>query len=92
MASRAANRSGRPNTSAATFDRSIVPFSSVIPDPKASTTPRSARPPGASTSRPMASTSITAAPSSANRAAAVDFPAPIPPVSPTTNIAERLSG
>jgi hypothetical protein len=50
--------------------------------PNSATTAASPSVPGSTTSRASASASITSAPSSANRAAAVDLPDPIPPVNP----------
>jgi len=58
------------------------------PGPKAAATCASPEIPGATTSRAIASVSMTGTPRSANIAAAVDFPLPMPPVSPTTSMGQ----
>ena len=56
--------------------------------PNSVRTAASARPAGEMTSRQTASTSMTTAPRRASIAATVDFPDPMPPVSPTISTLE----
>ena len=70
-------RSRRPGGSPARSGRRAWPASGV---------------PGSTTSRAIASASITTAPRSASIPATVDFPAPIPPVNPTINMRPGFYG
>src|SRR5712692_7118121 len=82
-----ASRSRRAPASAKTierrFGRSMPPSGRRTPVPKRSTTALTAAPPGARISWVMRSASTMTAPRSSSRRAAVDFPEPIPPESPT---------
>ena len=83
MASRRANRLGSASSACASFCRSTLPLA-VVPG-KAASMAVTAWPPSYSLCT-SASASHTPMPSSRKRAAAVDLPMPIDPVSPITSI------
>src|SRR5437588_12578455 len=66
--------------------RSSVPSAATTCDPRRSTIARKTLVPGCCSSRTIESASITTAPCSARSRATVLFPAPMPPVNPTSSI------
>src|SRR5437763_610042 len=89
MASRSARAEASANTTAARAGRTMAPSALTTPGPKRSTTGWYAGPPGATTSRAIRSASTTTAPRASSRDETVDFPDPMPPVSPTTSMPDR---
>jgi hypothetical protein len=82
MAPSAASASGSSNTMAATAARSREPSGATIPSPKRSTISSNTAVPGCCSSWTITSASTTTAPRAARAADTVDFPDPMPPVSP----------
>src|SRR5690625_4899153 len=90
MPLRRCRASSSEKTMAPSFSRSRAPSSSMMSGPKAAVTAANPSVPSATTSRAMRSASMTRAPSLANSAATLDFPAPIPPVRPMRNTSSSL--
>ena len=91
MASSRARAAGSEKASARIAARSSAPPGGTSPTPKASRSAGSAAPPAAVSSREISSASITVAPRPARNPAAVDFPEPIPPVSPMARVTPGIA-
>src|SRR5262249_42401431 len=83
--SRSRRDSPSENATFARAARSRRPSASTMPSPNRSTSFARAGCPGSTTARATRSASTMTAPRAASRSATVDFPAPIPPVSPTSS-------
>lgn len=90
MPSSAASDAGSPKTTRPRAGRSRAPSGPKTRSPKRSRICSSAGSPGSTTSRAILSASTTTAPSSASLADTVDFPDPIPPVSPMRSMSPIL--
>src|SRR2546430_1787252 len=91
-ASSALLAAGSEKTRSRIFFRSMAPDAAMNSAPNSLSSCGNAAPPGSVSSRAMASVSTTVAPRRANSSAAALLPLPMPPVSPTGNLRERLKG
>src|SRR5947208_4858998 len=90
IASRSDRAAGSANTIDASFGRSSSPSGPRTSGPKRSVTFRRPADPATTAARAKSSASRTTAPRSRSMSATVDFPDPIPPVSPTRSMGPLL--